>query len=157
MPSQIDPRDLGSPIVPSQTAASSQFEQWLKESRKETLLDSEGQAWEIAHKIDLNEGEGPRWVISLWLELSTNLEELVARNVFDSIKDKRLIELIGSNVPAMKLRPREFAVGSMENALLVIKTEVLNMEEALKAVDTARVKRKIVTDWLDKSLVFGQL
>ena len=141
------------PVVPSQVAATKDFSRWLLDARRDYISDAEGQKWKVCFEFIFD--DVTMWQVKLWLELGTTMQDLIHHQVLDASEDKRMIELLSSWVPPMKLKPRTLKGKTQEDCLMAIKSEVTAISEALVDMDLRSIKRKIIFQYLDQSLKFG--
>ena len=146
------------PVVVSQVSADQIVKEWTRENDLSLISDSSGQNWQLKVELHIepSKDDVKASVYELQLQLWTHVDarELVHSGVLSEDKDKRLLDLLGSNVISIYLKPRFITDKSLEEVRYKFIDEVGRLKKELKSSDLAPVKRSMVGKWVDQQGLF---
>ena len=144
------------PVVGSSFSADKKLKHWLKSNDFSVISDHVGMPWQL--HVDIRfEAEQPKsfWEASISLKSSLTVEKLLKYKVLDKNSDARLISLLGDRSFPIEMKPKKLQAENIDELKSKYASwlELLNKDFPL--LNLEKVKRSILSKWLEKSLTFG--
>ncbi len=147
------------PVIASLAQVDRQLQLWLKENDLTGIEDSDGLNWRLEISVlekpandDLHAA-----VLSLTfaIKADTSAADFVRTGVLDQNTDTRLIELIGSRLVPLRMKPMNRAAKNPEHARILLAEMTLDMRKKLSTMPIRDVKRRLIGRFVDSLGKFG--
>jgi hypothetical protein len=148
------------PVVKSYSSAEAEFQRWLHENHFQYVLDAEGTAWTVVLDLEQAPAEGDLkrmdFCLQVSLEATTNAEKLMNSGVLDAEVDSRLLNLLGTDQVAMKMRPMVYQADTEQAARNLLIQVLPRLRDDMAKTNLTEMKRALVGRHIDQSSLFGQ-
>ncbi len=152
------------PVVPSQSSAIAEINEWMRSNRFDTLTDGDGLVWrlvleagpQLPQQARLAAGEEPTWEIKIWLEADVTGEQLVETGTFEAEKDQRMLQLLEARSIPLRMRPMVYRAQGVTAARQLVAEVLPRFRENIAKTALCDVKRGLVGRWLDEQSAFSK-
>ncbi len=148
---------LSSPVVPSFSAATQQFNYWVQENNIKEIVDIFGLHWQLNIVLTVKDPKGPLpWELKIGMETEVNQDILRKRAIFtdEEERDKRLLLLLGDENIKLHVKPKFFQLKDQEEAKNTLLEILPKLKKDFNYSGIRDVVRKLVAQWLDLSQKF---
>lgn len=147
------------PVISSLTGAITEVRRWLKENQFDQVRDGDGLPWDLSVKThqepDPRNPKGLIWELRLCLEAKVSGPRLVETATFDRVKDARLVEMIGSDIIELKMKPLVYKAASEDAAKAMLVEMLPKLKASFARSSLSEVKRSLVGRFIDDRCRFG--
>ena len=152
------------PVIPSQSSAIAEINEWMRSNRYDTVTDGDGLVWrlnleagpQLPQQARLAAGQEPTWEVKIWLEADVTGDELVATGTFDPDKDQRMLHLLESRSIPLRMRPMIYQAQGVTAARQLVADVLPKFRENIAKTELCEVKKGLVGRWLDEHSAFSK-
>ncbi len=147
------------PKVVSQLSAKRQADLWTELNVVDTIMDGDGLKWKLRITVqDVIEHRAERlpWKATVEVKTEATAADFVATGTLDAQKDARLIQLLGTHVVPLILKPLVFQATSGEEGKRMVSLRLVQIRNKFAAQKLFDFKRRCIGRWIDEQRRFDK-
>ncbi len=147
------------PVITSSFGAAMEFGRWMAENHFDKVKDQDGLEWQISVKAsqipDPNDAHGLLWQLKIHTLTRPAAADLVRTKTLNPSEDARIIEILGTTLIPMAIKPKIFVVGTPEQARVLLSEVLPSHREGMGGESFYELKRSLVFRFIDENMEFG--
>ena len=147
------------PVVTSLTAALKEIAVWQEANQLGKARDLDGLDWQLTVKVtqvpDKTDPKGLLWQVQVGFRTAADAARFIATGTLDAAKDRRLVEIIGSDIVELSMRPSVHQVANEEAARALLVELLPRLKAEFSARPLAEIKRTLIGRWVDDHCCFS--